>query len=309
MNNLLRAYFSGSYWRYGFSLRIAAAALLSAFGTLWLLTEILQFFASSTTVEWVKQRWWFFLLAGLAWALWENRPRYKVSCTLKNRDVSIEIRVGDVLAGQSHVVVPCNTSFDTDMSTGLISVVSVQGQFTQLHYSNVAHLDTDIQQQLALPHTPTGQVKQGKQGKQVVYPIGTTLKVRPQGRTAYLCAVAHMGPHGNATATFEDLKTALPELWNYIASTGDHGDIAVPVFGSGLARIPQSQEVLIREILKSFIAACAAQRPCRSLAVVIHPSEYYRLEMSLKDLGDFLMHLCKYTDFVDKGATGGGQPA
>jgi hypothetical protein len=141
-----------------------------------------------------------------------------------------------------------------------------------------------------------------------VYPIGTTVTLRPQGRTAYLCAIAHMNQQGNAYATFDDIKNALPQLWDHITSNGDHGDIVVPVLGSGLGRVAQNRETLIREILQSFVAACAAQRPCSSLAVVIHPKDYYSLDIDLNELGAFLTHLCKYTNFAAAGAVGAGQP-
>lgn len=305
----MSAYLTKGYWRYGFSLSVLLTALLAAFGALWLVTEILMFFDFKASISWLKDNQWAFFLFGVAWAIWENRPIHKVTCTLANRDIKIEIRVGDLFSGKNAVVIGCNTSFDTDISSGVISPKSVQGQFTKRFYSNVAHLDTDIAQRLVLPFVPTPVQNPNKQGKTSEYPIGTTLTLRPNQRTAYLCAIAHMNAQGNAHATFDDFKTALPALWEHIASAGDHGDISVPVLGSVFARIPQNRETLVREILQSFIAACAAQRPCNSLTVVIHPSDYYKFGMNLKELGDFLLHKCKYIDFVSAGAQGIGQPA
>lgn len=306
MSAMLRAYLSWGYWRH--ALPRFVASLFVALGVLWTLTELLLFFQlAPTLVSWLKERWWLFLLAGAAWAVWENRPRHVVGCILTNRDVRIEVRVGDLFSGDHALVIGCNASFDTDMASGIISGRSVQGQFTERYYSNVAHLDADIGAALSHPSVPQP-TQERKAGKQSVYPIGTTLTVRPQGRTTYLCAIARMNAKGNAHATFEDIKRALPELWDHISSAGDHGDIAVPILGSGLARVAENRPTLIREILRSFIAACAAQRPCSSLTVVVRPEDYYRLNMDLKELGDFLTHLCKYTDFAAAGALGGGQP-
>lgn len=309
MKVALRAYASAGFWKHGFSFFKLGTALLTGLGTLWLLTELLVFFELSPRLaQWLKDHWWLFLSAGLVWAVWENRPRHSVSCRLKNRDVRIEVRVGNLFAGDSALIIGCNTSFDTDMARGIISPKSVQGQFTEKYYTDVAHLDTDIDRELGKPFIPAPQHDQQKTGKALVYPIGTTVTLRPKGRTTYLCAIAHMNSRGNAYATFDDLKNALPQLWDHISSGGDHGDIVVPVLGSGLSRVAENRETLIRELLQSFIAACAAQRPCASLTVVISPADYYDHEMNLGELGDFLTHLCKYTNFAAAGAPGRGQP-
>lgn len=300
-----RAYRSREYWTRAWEGYFTSA--LAALGGVWLLTEILQFInIAPKFIDWLRDNWWVFGAAGLLYGLWDNRPRIAVSCSLKNRDVRIEVRVGDLFAGSTALVIGCNTSFDTDVASGLISSRSVQGQFTARCYSDIAHLDGDLVRALAEPHTPTHTVNQSKRGKSQVYPIGTTVTLRPQRRPAYLCAIAHMGPTGNASATFDDIKTALPMLWDHITTAGDAGEVAIPVLGSGFGRVAQSREALVREILRSFIAACASQRPCSSLSVVIHPDDYYNNSIDLRELGLFLTHLCKYTDFAEPGARGAG---
>jgi hypothetical protein len=305
MKYLVLAYASPGYWRHGFSTRTAISTLLAAFGALWLIVEISMFFSLDRATQWLKVHWWVFLGAGVAWALWENRPKHSFSCTLKNRDVKIEVRVSDLFAGDNALVIGSNTSFDTDIQTNLISEDSIQGQFTKRYYSAVQHLDSDIDRALATV-TPDSTDNQ-KRGKSLLYPIGTTAKVRSQNRTAYFCAIAHMNAHGNAQSTIEDLQMALPKLWEYITSAGDHGGITIPVLGSGYSRIAENRESLIREILRSFIAACSAQRPCSSLSVVIRPKDFYEYDVDLAGLGSFLTHMCKYTDFASATARGRGQ--
>jgi hypothetical protein len=305
----VRAFRSPAYWSQALSLRVVFGAFLAALGALWLLTELVQFFDWAFAVAWLKERWWAFMLGACAWVMWEHWPKHTVSCTLTNRDVKIEIRVGNIFDGNAAIIVGCNTSFDTAMDNGIISPRSIQGQFTNRFYTNVGHLDADINTALGQAHAPQPLATVAKNGKPAIYGIGTTVKVAPKGRTAYLCAIAHMNAQGNAFATFDDLKSALPELWDQISTSGDHGNISVPVLGSGLARVAQNRETLIQEILRSFIAACAAQRPCATLSVVIHPNDFYGLNMNLSELGSFLVHLCKYTDFAAAGATGRGLAA
>jgi hypothetical protein len=300
-----RAYATKGYWLHSFLGRKAASDWLAGVGALWLLTEVAGFVKWDAPNKWLSEHWWVYAVFGLAWALWENRPRLSFACNLKDRDVTIEVRVGDIFAGESAFVVGCNTSFDTDVKSGLISEKSLQGQFTERYYDDPSHLDTDIAKSLA-GIAPSG-TNSVKHGKSAIYPVGTTAKVRARNRTAYLCAFATMNNSGNASASLDDLKLALPQLWEFIVNAGDHGSVAVPILGSGLSRIGTSREVLIREILRSFIAACSAQRPCAALTVVIHPVDYYAYGLDLAELGRFVTHLCKYTEFASMGAPGQGK--
>lgn len=290
--NTIRAYFSGWYWRNGFSLLRAAAGLLSAFGALWLIVEIVAFFSESAA-NWLKSVWWLFLLVGLTSAIWLNRPRHRVYCKLSGRDVLIEVCVGDVFDREGSLIVGSNTTFDTHDE--IIDARSIQGQFTSKSYTSVSHLDTDIDAALrgitfeSCPHP--------KPGKQNLYPIGTVAKVQAAGRSAYLLAIASINQSSVADATFDDLKLALPALWDHISSRGGLEAIVIPVLGTGFSRLPQSREEIVREIISSFVAACSMRRFTPSLTVVVHGPDFYKNEVDLEELGRYLRHVCRYTQF------------
>ncbi|UQO50888.1 macro domain-containing protein [Burkholderia cepacia] len=305
MKGLALAIFSVGYWKHGFSIRKAASSLLAAFGVLWLLVSIFTFFSQPEIADHIKNYWPLFLLLGVLWTIYENWPRHLVRCRLDNRDVHISIRVGDLFSGDTSVIVGCNTSFDTDMSGNLISRKSVQGQYTTRYFDSVNHLDAEIND--SLRNIAPESTNQNKPGKVNIYPIGTTVTLRARNRTAYFCAISRMNAQGNAESSFEDIKSCLPKLWEYITAAGDHGNIAIPVLGTGFSRLPNPRAEIIREIVQSFVAACAAQKPCDSLSIVIQPKDFYRHEVNLTELGRFLEHVCKYTNFVGANAGGRGQ--
>lgn len=139
---------SPAYWRHGFSFTRTIEALLSAFGGMWLVAEVTNFF-SPKAGDWIKDQWGVFLLAGVLIAIYKNLPHVKFTCRLTGRDVAIEIRVADMFKVDGAFVIGSNTSFDTDLSGGLISKRSVQGQFTEKYYNSVAHLDGDLNTALA----------------------------------------------------------------------------------------------------------------------------------------------------------------
>lgn len=291
--NTLRAYFSKAYWAYGFSLVKAASALLSAFGVLWLCTEVVTFFSPNTAAE-IRPLWWLFLILGAVSALWINRPIFEASCTLHGRDIQIRVRVGDFFSLPGAKVIGSNTTFDTSIGD-LIDEGSIQGQFTRRNYTSVAHLDSDLS--AALAGTPSSAVLIPKPGKSAEYPIGTIAKLRAKEGTAYLVALARMNQKGVAAGSFDDLKTALPALWEFITTAGTIEPLVIPVLGSGFSRIPEKREAIVREVVDSFIAACAVRKFTGSLTIAIRPADFYEHAVNLSELEAYIRHVCKYTEY------------
>jgi hypothetical protein len=298
-------YFVGSYWKHGFSPAKALTALLSSFGALWLLVEITSYFAPAA-VKTIQEYWWAFPVFGVAGALWKNRPRHEVGCRLTGRDIVVQIFVGDLFSRAGAFVVGSNTSFDTDTTNGMISPKSIQGQFTTKFYDSVAHLDTDIQ--ASVKEVASALAPAEKRGKGMLFPMGTVAQVCAKKRTAYLVAIAGLSNDGIAHGTFNDLKTALPRLWEYISQSGTIEPIVIPVLGSGFSRIPEPREEIIREIINSFVAACSERRFTESLTIVIHPRDFYNQSVDLPELGRYLAHVCKYSESGKSARQGGGTP-
>lgn len=307
MNAYIRAFASRGYWGSFASIRTAkkaATALLGSFGALWLAVEVSSFF-SDATAEFLKRQWLPFLLIGIVWALWSNRPRHRISCRMRGRDVAVSIRVGDMFEMAGAFVIPSNTSFDTELRSNLISSRSVQGQFTQRFYDSVAHLDVDLSKSLSAL-TPE-KTETTKPGKSQLYPVGTTVRVSVRGRTAFLVAIGRLNEYGVARATFDDLQNSLPRLWECIATQGTFEPILVPVLGSGFSRLTETREEIIREIIQSFVAACSSQRPAESLTIVMPANDFYDNEVDLIGLERYLQHVCSYTEFKSQ-SNGRGTP-
>lgn len=293
---------SAWYWKHGFSLAKAVAALLSSFGALWLLAGIASFFSEEAKAQ-IQQMWLPFLLLGVSIAFWINRPLHVVSCKLSGRDVRITIGVGDIFKNQGALVVGTNCTFDTDTS-GIIDPNSIQGQFTKIYYDSPAHMDRDLENELdRLESTP---ISTPKAGKQRSYPIGTVARLRTRDRSAYLVAIARLNSRNVAEGSFDDLKTALPALWEYIATAGSIEPLVMPVLGTGFSRLTQTREEIVRELISSFVAACAEKRFTESLTIVIRGKDFYEHQVDLLELGRYLRHVCNYTQLGNSFAKGSG---
>jgi hypothetical protein len=292
-----------TYWRYTFSWKRAGTSLLAAFGALWLAVQVASFFSVSLA-GYLQTQWVPFLLLGILWAIAANWPKHRVSFRLAGRDIRIAIQVGDIFALQGAIVVGTNTTFDTEISSGIISERSIQGAYTRKYYDTVAHLDRDLEEQLML--VPSTFAPPEKRGKLSVYPLGTCVKLASRGRDSYWVAIASMNLHGNASGSMEDLRRGLPLLWDFVATQGDCGTLLLPVLGSGYSRMTETREEIIRELVQSFIAACSSKRFCETLTIVVSPRDFYTCEINLADLGDYVRHVCRYTQLKSPADSGLG---
>ncbi|MCX7018442.1 MAG: DUF6430 domain-containing protein [Candidatus Sumerlaeota bacterium] len=306
MIDILRGYFSISYWRHTVWSSETAKILLATTGPLWLLFNLPGYFG--VLASWKP----FFqdhlsIYVGLCalTTIIIRHPVTSVSSCLSSRDVAIEVRVGNLFClRNASLVVSTNTTFETDTNNGLVAKDSIQGQFTEQYFDSVSHLDKDIDEALKGIHVEE-HLQDGRPGKTNRYRIGTVAQVRPMGRTCYLLAVGNITATGNCESSFEMVKQALAALWNHVQMKGGIEPIAIGVLGTGRGRLVEKREIVIREIIESFVAACASRRFTEKLIVVISPDDYRKHAIDLKDIGMFVRYVCKYTELKkpqDKGS-------
>lgn len=289
-----------------FSLR-GLAALLSSFGALWLVVEILDYFFRDTRLApAIQAYWWVFGGAGIVIALRVCRPVLSVTCKLKDRDVAIEIAIGDLFSFPGAVVVGSNSTFDTRISREMISEQSIQGQFTRRYYGDEVVLDRELDG--GLNGQDAEELKGRRIGKSKRYPIGTVVRLNPKDRRAYFVAIAHINEHGVASGTFEDLKQSVAKLWTFLGERGLKEPVVMPVLGSGFSRLAQPRQIIVQEVIKSFVAACSEKTFCEKLTIVLAEADVLAHQVDLEVLGDFVSHTCMYTEFASPNAARVGTP-
>lgn len=287
----------------------AVNAVLGSFGVLWLIVEWTNYFfptvvvfGTTTLPDAIRHCWLYFLLAGLLFAFWQCKPRMAIVHKLKGRDVSIEIAVGDIFSLPGEVIVGSNTTFDT--RAAVISERSVQGLFTNKYYRDHTQLEAELS--VNLKSVSFEELAGGRVGNSKAYPMGTCVTLRPKERTGYLIAIAKINEHGAASGTFEDLKNSFAKLWEYIGTRGSKEPLLIPVLGTGFSRLPQAREEIVREIIKSFIAACTERTFTDKLTIVITPEDLVKNNISLEQLGAFLQFQCDYAIVNGDGRTAVG---
>jgi len=273
-------------------------SILSSFGSLWLIVQVGAFFLGdkSLFINGIKEHWYAFLIIGILIAIVLAKPSLSFERKLINRDISIEIAIGNLFNQKGSLIISSNTTFDTHISKDLISETSTQGQFTKIIYcGNESKLDNEIS--LELNNIQPEILLGNRRGKNKKYPIGTTVRLDHQNRIFYLLAIANINEYGVASSTYDDFRQALACLWYFIGKKGLKGNIAIPVIGSGFTRLPQKRELIIKEIIKSFIAACSEATFCDKLTIVITPKDISKHNINIEELKEFILYICKYTEF------------
>lgn len=271
-----------------------ATATLSSLGVLYTVLKFADYFNFAKQSA-IQPYWWGFLGAGVFGAIWICRPKLSSVCKLKDRDISIEIAIGDLFAFDGALIVGTNTTFDTQISRELIDGTSVQGQFTTRYYGDHTSLDNELNSKLdGFDHEKLVGKRKGKANR---YQIGTAVKLQPKDRTGYFVAICDINEHGTASGKFEQLQQALSQLWVFIGSHGAKEKLVMPVLGTRFMRLKPSRQVVTQEIIKSFIAACSEKTFCEKLTIVLHEADVLDNKIDINALSSYLQHLCTYTEF------------
>lgn len=278
-------YLTRSYWKDAILSKRAGTDFLAALGALSLLFGLLDFFRL-VPKETIPKTMFFVLLAIAAlYVLVTRRPKSKVIYKVPKKDLSIEVRIGDLLDSPEDIVVSTNTTFDTDISSGLISPRSIQGQVLMRYFDGKTdELDKQIRKSLAgVEHADA--VSSGNKKR---YPIGTVAKVTAHSKNFYFLAMAEFNEHGTAQSDAGKLDQALDGLWAFVSKRGEFGPIAIPAIGSGRGRVQLPRRRIIEIIAQSFADASREKIFANKLAIVLHPEDARQHEVNLFAVKDYL---------------------
>lgn len=216
----------------------------------------------------------------------------------------------------ANLVVGFTDTFDTATEQDLvISRDSVQGQLVERLFGGRRKLLDDRIQAGLRAFTPlrTERPQDKPRGRRVRYPLGTTVPLPVSGRRVFAVAYSRLGNDLVARSAPADLRVCLDSLWPAVARYGMYKPVAIPLIGSGLARIVELDRTqLLFMIVESFAAHCRREpTTAPELRIVIRPADLERTDLSA--LGTYLRtsrHAGTGSDTPAVGTgTGSGVPA
>lgn len=226
-----------------------------------------------------------------AWAVQRTTCRRRIQHDYRALRVRVSVSVADLFTTPGHKVVGFTDTFDTQSAPGgLISPRSVQGQLLERVYrGDAAALDRELAGALREQKVVARETRSAKRlGELKRYPLGTVAVLGGGGPgKVFALAYSRMGNDGVARSSVDDLWHALNRLWDAIEAHGERASVAMPLVGSGLARIDAlDREGLARVIVQSFLIRAHASAICRELHLVISDAD--RAHIDLYELAAFL---------------------
>ncbi|MFJ8137175.1 macro domain-containing protein [Streptomyces sp. NPDC096013] len=184
-----------------------------------------------------------------------------------------------------NLVVGFTDTFDTETDQDIvISRDSVQSQLVDRLFGGRRRLlDEKLKSGLrSVRAVGTESVRAKPRGRRVRYPVGTTIAVPVDGRRIFAVAYSRLGNDLVARSGDEDLRASLDRLWASVAVHGLFRPVAVPLIGSGLARVTDlDRGQLVGLIVDSFIAACRLHPALTpELRIVIRPEDLASTDLS-----------------------------
>lgn len=287
MRYFLKSIVSGSFWRYALFSRGGIASFLASLGMLYLFMEVMDFLSIYTKDKYSKFALIPMAVISLIYVIVSRRPLTRFVYKVPGRDIRVEVKIGNLLEEKADIVISSNTTFDTDMSNGLISPESLQGQFAlKFFQGNIAEIDRQLEIGLA---SSAGTARSNAPGKSQEFPMGEVAKVETHSKIFYFVAMSRLNDHGTASSTVRGIEDALGGLWTFIANQGELRDIAMPVLGTGRGRLDMPRKKMIERIAQSFSDASAGSIFSARLILVIRPEDAENFGVNLFEIRDYLV--------------------
>lgn len=198
-----------------------------------------------------------------------NMPIPKQKTIWKSGNNSFKYIVGDIIKSSFNnkdgkpkiVVIPVNTSFETHLSQNLeteiyplVSEITIHGQWLKkiLKIIKKEDLDKRIQGQLESKQIQAVGKSKGKGGKQITYPIGTTVAIQHKDTIFYLLAISEFDEKNNAQSSKAEIEKAIIKLLENYESFGQGYEMLLPLLGTGKSRAnlsPKESFNLIRDTI------------------------------------------------------------
>lgn len=272
-------------------------SILTVFGTLWLLVEILAFFNKVEFSNELKELWWLFLIIGLLLIAYNNWPKLVFTYKVKNRDVSISIKIADIFTVKGALIIPINNKLDCNNHGIIQRSNSILKFFIQKIYKTFHnHLQTDINQHIE--DNPDWYASFGDIPNPGEYKIGTVVPIYRDEKQYYLLCSSTLNQQNRSKTTEDDLRNSLNELWEYLIQNGSKDNLILPIIGTGRGRIKLTREEVIKETVLSFLVSLSTDSYCEQLTICIHPKDIKTNDMDLNEILAFTKLHCNNTNYA-----------
>ncbi|QDS14699.1 macro domain-containing protein [Xanthomonas arboricola] len=275
-----------AYWRYALFSGEAIGKFFAVMGILYLCIDLADAFNIYKKDQYSYYGLIILVVLATLYVLSTRRPLSRISYKIPQKDFAVEVVIGDLFKIPGEVIISTSSTFDTDMSSGLIAASSLQGQLATNYFNGqTAEIDRQIEVSLERENFTMNEKRPCKNKE---YPIGTVARVSAHSKNFYLVAMSHIEESRNARSDLKMVDEALEKLWVNLAAKAEVGDIVMPLMGTGRGRVPYPRKKMIERIAQSFADAAGDRAFSNKLIIVVRPEDASMFSLNLFQVRDYL---------------------
>lgn len=256
--------------------------LFSAFGLLWLIVEIVDYFGTTELSDKIKSFWWLFGILGLGYAIYRIIPKKNFTFKVPDRDANVNIVSKDIFKIKGSLLITINNKFLINQDGVLLQSNSILSQFVKKHYQSKPELlQAEINSKLNAEFYNAYKISEHE------YKVGTTILITVNNTNFYFLANTKLNAQNRSYCDKEMLEQSLNELWVYLSECASKEDFIIPLIGTGNGRLQMSREKVFKEIVLSFISSLSSKNYADSLTVCISPTDLKKHNLNLVKLAEF----------------------
>lgn len=266
----------------------------TAIGFLWLIVEVFSFFFERN-IQNIKDNleiYFFiiFIILSLLYGVVKNKPKNLFTVKIRNKDSWISIKIGDAFKNTGALIIPFNDYLDVSLNGNVSKAKSIQNKLINDYFSGAGNeLETII----------SGKTKDVNKPLEIgsVIEIEKKLKTFFSEKTKrfYLLVNTKKQKNNRVSSSIDDFMLAVNKLWEFLSNDTTKGElITIPLINTQHGRNGElTREVVIKQIIDTFIDTSKCYCICEELIISIHPNDIKKGELDFDEL-------CNYLEFQAK---------
>ena len=258
-------------------------------GFLWLITEVSSFFfedfINSIKTNYGVCLFGSFLLISLFFSVIKNLPKSSFKIKIRNKDSWIKLKIGDAFKNEGSLIIPINNDLDSYLNGNLAKAKSLHNKLINDYFDNdYKKLDELINTKII------GKVKPFEIGS--VIEIEKNLKrfFKVENKRFYLLVNTKKQENHRVNSTIDDFMISINKLWDFLSKDTTKGEsITIPLINTQHGRNAElTREVVIKQIIDTFIDSSKYSSICEELIITIHPSDIEKGNLDFDKLCEYL---------------------
>lgn len=180
---------------------------------------------------------------------------YRTKIKLRINNSTVEIKFGDIFEDDSEIkAIAFNEYFDTIVDDKIISNNTLNGMFIKKFFpDNVNNLDKYIENDLHLKNNLICENTKRLSGKKKKYSLGSACLIDYEKDLYIITALTHFDDDNRAFIELKEYISFLFSFWDEVDRLYSGRTVAIPVFGSGVTRFKNYDNISDQELLELII--------------------------------------------------------